>query len=268
MENVILYGRVSSEDQAKKGTSLRYQKERLYKHCEMMGYNVVQYYEEDYSAKNFDNRPEFNRLLNFVKANKGLVNKLLIMRWDRFSRNVSEAWNKILMFQKIGIEVNTIEHPIDYRIPEQKMMLSIYLTIPEIDNDRRAMNTRNGIRKNNREGRWVNCAPTGYKNSRDAFNKPILIKSEVAPLVAKTFTLFATGIYPIAVLLRQMNSEGLKVSETRFNNMLRNPIYYGKILVKARADEPEELVQGTNFEPIVSEELFEEVQAVLQKKNE
>ena len=53
-----------------------------------------------------------------------------------------------------------------------------------------------------KEGRWVSTAPMGYKNSRDAFNKPILVKSEVAELIKKSSERFATGTYQIDELKR------------------------------------------------------------------
>ncbi len=64
------------------------------------------------------------------------------------------------------------------------------------------INTTNGMRKALKEGRWVSTAPMGYKNSRDAFNKPILVKSEVAELIKKSFERFATGTYQIDELKR------------------------------------------------------------------
>jgi len=263
MANVIVYTRVSTDEQAAKGTSLPFQKERLHQFCEVAGNNVVACFTEDYSAKNFEDRPEFNKLLAFLKESKSIIiDKLLVLRWDRFSRNAPEAYNMIKTLTKMGVEVNAIEQPIDFSIPEQKMMLSFYLTIPEIENDRRAMNTTNGMRKNMREGRWVSTAPIGYKNARDSFNKPILIKTDKAGLVKKAYELFATGTYPIDVLRKEMAIKGLSLSKNPFWVMLRNPLYYGKVRVKAYLKEPEEIVQGLH-EPIISEDLFNEVQDVL-----
>lgn len=242
-----------------------YQKERLEQYCTLMGYNIVKYFAEDYSAKNFEDRPEFNRLLSFIKANRGLVQKLLVVRWDRFSRNAPEAYNTIGRMARIGIEVNAIEQLIDFSIPEQKMMLSFYLTIPEVENDRRAMNTINGMRKNKKQGRWLGTAPFGYKNTRDVQNKPIIVKSEQAPAVKKAFELFATGNYQIDVLRKKMFVDGLKLSRGQFWRMLRNPIYCGLVELKAYLKEPEEIVQGIH-EPIISEGLFYEVQKVLYGK--
>ena len=189
----------------------------------------------------------------------------MVLRWDRFSRNAPEAYNTINRLAKLGIEVNAIEQPIDFSVPEQKMMLSFYLTIPEVENDRRAMNTINGMRKNKKQGRFLGVAPFGYKNARDEQDRPILLKSEQAPLVKKAFDLFATGNYPIDALRKKLNPEGLKIGKNQFYRFLRNPVYCGLIEIKAYRDEPEELVLGIH-EPIISEDLFYEVKRVIEGK--
>jgi site-specific DNA recombinase len=230
-----------------------------------MEYTIVKCFVEDFSAKRFDNRPEFNKLLEFIKANKGLVQKLLIVRWDRFSRNAPEAYNMIAKLAKMGVEVNAIEQPLDLTVPENKMMLAFYLAAPEVENDRRSINTINGMRKNRKQGRWLGVAPIGYRNARDSHDKPILVKSEDAPLVRTAFELYATGNYPIEVLRKQLNKEGLVLEKSQFNRLLRNSVYCGKVEVKAFRNEPEELVHGIH-EPIVSEELFSDVQRVISGK--
>lgn len=265
MANVILYARVSTDEQAEKGSSIPYQKDRLHQYCEIVNDNVIGYYAEDYSAKSFDNRPEFNKILTFLKANKGIVNKIWVIRWDRFSRNAPEAYQMIKTLNKLGVEINAVEQPIDFKIPEQKMLLSFYLTIPEIENDRRSMNTSNGMRKNMKQGRYLGVAPFGFRNSKDATDRPLLTHSDLAPLIKKAFEMFALGTYQIEILRKELYKTGLKVSRNQFWLLLRNPIYCGKIKVKAFGDEPEEIVQGIH-EPIVTEELFYEVQNVLAGK--
>src|ERR1700741_5670625 len=99
----------------------------------------------------------------------------------------------ISILHKLGVEVNSVEQPIDLRVPEQKMMLSIYLTTPEIENDRRSKNTTMGMRKCIKEGRWVSTAPFGYKNVRDVLNKPVIIFGPKAELAKRALDLFATG---------------------------------------------------------------------------
>ena len=265
MANVILYVRVSTDEQAERGTSIEFQRERLYDFCNLVGHTVIKYFKEDFSAKQFDNRPEFNKLLIYLKANKGLISKMFVSRWDRFSRNAPAAYQMIKTLNKLGVEINAIEQPIDFKIPEQKMLLSFYLTIPEIENDRRSLNTTNGMRKNLKEGRYVSTAPFGFKNSRDVNNKPLLVHGGLANLIKKAFELYSTGTYQKETLRKELYNQGLKISKNQFCLILTNPIYCGKIRIKAFGDEPEEIVQGIH-EPIISEELFKEVQNVLEGK--
>ena len=74
--------------------------------------------------------------------------------------------------EKYGVKVQAVEQPIDMIIPENKAMLAIFLAIPEIDNDRRSIKIKGGIRGSLKAGRWCRIAPVGYKNIRDQNNKP------------------------------------------------------------------------------------------------
>lgn len=79
----ILYIRVSTDEQADKGYSLAHQEERLRKYCELQNIDVVNLYREDHSAKSFI-RPEFEKMLSFVRKHKNKTDLLLFTKWDRF----------------------------------------------------------------------------------------------------------------------------------------------------------------------------------------
>jgi len=162
----------------------------------------------------------------------------------------------------LGIEANAAEQWIGFSIPHNKMMLSIYLTIPEIDNDVRGINTKMGLRRSWKSGRWTGVAPAGYKNSRDNSDKPLLVIDEQkAILVYEMFEQFATGLYDKEELRRIMWDKGLKLSKSTFPRTLQNPVYAGKVFVPQYKDEDAEVIQGIH-EPIVSEELFNKVQRI------
>ena len=264
MKTAIIYTRVSTEEQNEKGYSLADQEEKLKIYCSNNGIEIINHFQDAYSAKTFD-RPEFNNLIQFIKKNKGLVNKLLVVKWDRFSRNMEASLTMISNLIKLGVEVEALEQPIDDSVPENLLMKAFYLAAPQVENQRRSMNTTNGMRKAQKEGRYLSKAPYGYANARDAMNKPCLVPSKLAPLVKKSFELCATGTYQIELLRKEMFKMGLRVSSSQFAQMLRNPIYSGKIKVKAYKNEPEEIYQGIH-EAIVSEELFYEVQMVLNSR--
>jgi site-specific DNA recombinase len=261
-KKAILYIRVSTDEQAEKGHSLQHQEERLRNHCAINGIEVVALFKEDYSAKTFD-RPEFTKLLSYIKKNKEQADLLLFLKWDRFSRNAPEAYNMINTLHKYRVEPQSIEQPLDLNIPENKIMLAIYLTTPEVENDRRSLNTIAGMRRALKNGQWTGQAPIGYVNRRDDNNKPIvLFDANTSELVKYAFELFAEGQYPIEVARKMVNEKGLKVSRNAFWVMLRNPFYVGKIIVPAYKDEDSMLVTGKH-DPLISIETFNDVQDVL-----
>lgn len=261
MKNVIIYTRVSTDEQADKGYSLLYQEERLRQYCSIQKINIVKHYKEDHSAKTFE-RPEFKKLKEFVLSNKQLIDGILFVKWDRFSRNTEESYRMIRYFSKMGIIVQAVEQPIDVSIPEQKILLAFYLAYPEIENDRRALNTRQGMIKAMKDGRWVSNAPIGYKNDRDLDNKPILILNEKAVLIREMFAKMATGSYSQEDIRREYYTKGIKIGKSHINRLFANPVYIGKIKIPKFQDEDERLIDGL-FEPIIEEELFYKVQDIL-----
>lgn len=265
MKKVILYVRVSTDEQAKLGYSLGHQELVLNKFCEMKGFDVVETFKEDHSAKNFD-RPEYKKLFKFCKSRRKEIDHVLITKWDRFSRNQRDALQEIKAFSDLGMEVNAAEQWIDFSIPHNKMMLSIYLTIPEIDNDVRGINTRMGMRRSQKEGRWTGVAPVGYSNGRDHLKKPLIVPSEKAVLVREAFELYSTGLYDKEELRRMMNEKGMNIGKSQFPRLLENVVYAGKVLVPEYKGEDAEVVQGLH-EAIVPEEVFEKVQRLLKSKN-
>ena len=152
-KNAILYRRVSTTDQKKYGGSLSSQKDSLREFCRKNEINIIKEYEEDFSAKNFD-RPEWKKLNTFAQKNKKVIDYLLVVDWDRFSRNTYEALGVINNFNSIGIEVNCIDKWVNYNDPMQMMMQLMYLGIPEVDNKIRSNKVKIGMRQGLKEGRW------------------------------------------------------------------------------------------------------------------
>lgn len=261
MKKVICYKRVSTEDQADKGFSLLQQEASLLKYCEFNNYEVVAIFTEDYSGKTF-NRPEWKKLMEFCYKNKGNVDLVLTNRWDRFSRNQHESLNVISELRKIGVSVNTVEQPLDLSISQHKLLLALYLSLPEVENDVRSITTFEGSRRARITGCWTGSAPRGYKNVR-VDKKSTLEASQDAGLIIESFERMATGMYSANEVRRWLNSQGMKISKNQFYNLIRNPAYTGKILVSAYKDEPASIVVGLH-PPLISDELFAAANEVLE----
>ena len=269
MKNVILYCRVSSDEQ-KTNTSLDFQERKLRHYCENHDYNVIACYKEDFSAKHHDFvRPEMKKIRDYCKKHKREVDLILFLRWDRFSRNPEFAH----MFKRIflddwGIEFNAIEGPIDFECTEWSNYLSNNCAQAQTENNKISRRTRDGIRETMLSGRWANSAPRGYKNVHIVDSngittaKTIEIDNDKAPLIRTIFNEVGKGIEAPCAIRRRIAPE---IPESTFLDILRNIFYKGKIRVPATKTEPEVIVDGLH-EPLVTEELFDRVQDIMDGK--
>lgn len=263
MKKAILYSRVSSDEQAK-GGSLKYQEDALRRYCESNGIEVVDVYREDYSAKTF-NRPDMNTICKkYLHKHKEVdADALLVLRWNRFTREASEGWEYISKFKKYGIEVNAVEEHLDFNVSESKIMLSVYLTMAEVDNDKRSTATKDGIHQALKEGKCAGLAPYGYVNKREGkHNSWIEFDPVEAPLVQEAFRRVAYGVEAPTLVWKDLKRKGMKASKSTFFRMLEKRFYAGDVFVPAYGDEPPVFVKGV-FEPMVDRKTFETVQRKL-----
>ncbi|WP_082891186.1 recombinase family protein [Chryseobacterium glaciei] len=152
-------------------------------------------------------------------------------------------------------------------VPENKLMLAIYLSTPEVENDRRALNTFHGMRRAKKEGRLMGIAPYGYINrSHEDGKKYIAIKQPEASNLIWAFNEVAKGHIPTDHVRVQMNKrDGSSMSRSAFSKAMRNSVYCGKIYIENYKQEEAYHIDGKH-EALISERLFNQVQLVMGKK--
>ena len=185
----------------------------------------------DFSAKTF-NRPEFKKLLIYCKKNKKDIHQLLFIKWDRFSRNTTESYRILAEFNQLAIKVNAIEQPLDLTIPEQGLMLAVYLSMPEVENQRRSLNVIAGMRRALKEGRYIGNASRGFDNGVDASKKPLLVLNYDAKYIRKAFELMSTGFFNQKEVLGKLKNEGFNTNESCLAKIFRNHLYYGGVFIR------------------------------------
>lgn len=265
MKTAYLYVRVSTDEQKRKGYSLPEQEDRLLKYCESNSIQVKGIYREDFSAKNF-NRPEWKNLVWTIKKDRSKEeNNILFIKWDRFSRNIEYAYEMIGMLRKYKTTAMAIDQPIDFSVPESAVMLAIYLSVPEAENTRRALNTASGMRRARQMGRCPNKAPIGYVNITATDGKKFIAqKQPEARIIAWVFYQIKKNIYRITDVWKMATDKGLSCSLSNFSKLLRNPVYCGQIPMRLSSGEYE-MVTGIH-EPLVSISAFYEVQDIINTK--
>ena len=262
--NVILYCRVSTDEQAD-GYSLDVQERYLRAYCENKGYNIIDVYHEEYSAKHYDmQRPKMNEMYQYCKKNRNQVNKILFLRWDRFSRNVEFAFAyKRKFYDELGIEINAIESEIDFKGTEWSMLLAMYCSAAHTEDEKISRRTKDGIHGTLLKGKWPRKAPRGYKNLRHGeHDTEVVIDPATAPQIKSAFEEIAKGTECACSVRRRLCPS---IPENSFLEMLRNIFYIGKIRVPAYGGDEEMIVDGQH-EALVDEDTFNRVQEMLDKK--
>ncbi len=261
--NVIIYCRVSSDEQVE-GTSLDVQEQSLTRYCERKGYNIIDIpHKEDASGKTFKKRPVIQNIMNYIRKHKGHVDKLLVLRWNRYSRDLPTAMANLVELQELKVEVNSIDEPIDYTSTTWPHLLGSYIGVAHSDNLSRSHATLDGIHGTLLKGKCANKAPRGYKNVRvGKHNCYVEIDESMANVIRKAFKEVAKGVETPNCIRRRLCPY---IPKDAFYRMLRNIFYIGLIRVPAYKDEPEKIVKGLH-EPILDVETFDKVQNILSSK--
>jgi site-specific DNA recombinase len=145
-KKAFIYTRVSTEEQAIHGYSLKYQEEILKLQCQKDEVDIVRHFQDDgYSAKTFEHRPAFSELYEYIKVHPKAIDYVYVLRWDRFSRNVTQAYVELDRLEKLGVQVKCLEETISPKDPAFPLFRALKLAEGEVDNRRRALNTTLGI---------------------------------------------------------------------------------------------------------------------------
>ena len=265
--NVILYCRVSTDEQAD-GCSLDMQERYLRAYCDNHHYNIIgeeQPYREDYSAKHYDlRRPKLKQLYDYCRRHRHEVDKVLFLRWDRFTRNLEFALTyKRKFYDELGIEINAIESPIDFKGTEWSMLLGMYCGAAHTEDEKISRRTKDGIHGTLLKGKCSNKAPRGYVNRRDDKGEPYVEKDETqAGVIKQVFEEVAKGAEAPNNIRRRLCPN---IQKDAFYRMLRNIFYIGLIRVPAYKDDPEQIVKGQH-KAIIDAETFDKVQDILNGK--
>ena len=265
--NAVIYCRVSTKEQTT-NLSLATQEKACRSFCERTGLSVDHVFiEEGQSAKTLD-RDQFQKMLEYCRANKKHLGYVVVYAMSRFSRDVYDTAIAKNLLSKYGIEVRSVTEAVDDS-PTGQLMSNISSALAQFDNHLRADRTKAGMRAAVELGRFPHKGPLGYRNVTSVGREPNLVPEETsAPFIRQAFAIYGNGPESINDVLRELNASGFKtrkgkqVSAQTFANLLRNPIYKGEIYLPEWG-----LRNKGSFEPLVSEELFDRVQRKLSGKS-
>ncbi|MCC7004983.1 recombinase family protein [Candidatus Nomurabacteria bacterium] len=263
-KRAVIYVRVSTKEQVDEGNSLSTQQKICSDYALKHEYEVAEtFIEQGESAKTAD-RTELQRLLAYCADKKHGIKAVIIYKLDRLSRNTDDYSQLRLLLKRYGVEIKSTSEHFENN-PVGRFMENTMANIAQFDNDIRSERCAGGMRDAMRDGRYVWMATIGYRNVKIGGRATIEQDEIMAPLILRAFELIASNIYPTEEVRRMMTKEGLlnkkgkPFSKGYFYAMLTNELFAGWIVKFG------ERHRGT-FTPIISDELFNQVQRVLKHK--
>ncbi len=260
----VIYCRVSTKEETQ-NLSLPTQQKMCREYCDKQGLSVARVFvEEGESAKTRD-RTQLRELLDYCREKRGLIQHVVVYRVDRFARQQHDHVILRAQLMKFGVTLKSATEPVS-EDSTGKLMENILSSFAQFDNDVRSERTVAGMKAALMEGRWTFGAPIGYRRKLDSVGRETLEPDPTSgPLVKMAFELYATGLHSKSEVLRKITAMGLrtrngkKLTAQTFQELLRKSIYAGLISVRSWGIER---VKG-DFEPLVSVDLFDRVQDVL-----
>ena len=233
MVGAVIYVRVSTKEQTE-NLSLPTQLRACEEYCRRQGYEILErFHEEGESAKTTD-RSQLQALLKYCRTHKGKVHFVVVYNLTRFAREKYDHFALRAHLKSLGISLRSATEPID-DTSTGKLMEGVLAAFAQFDNDVRSDRTRAGMRAALELGRWTFPAPLGYLNAPKWSSASLVHDPERGPLVRRAFEDLATGQYTKQEVIARATAAGLRsrkgltLSPQSFGQMMRNPIYVGKV---------------------------------------
>jgi site-specific DNA recombinase len=261
MKKYCAYTRVSTVKQGERGVSLQEQSEAIKRYAQRHNLEIEAWFEERETAAK-RGRPIFNQMLKLLRRAK--ADGVIIHKIDRSARNLKD-WADLGEMIDQGIEVHFANESLDLHSRGGRLSADIQAVVAADYIRNLREETRKGFYGRIKQGIYPLPAPVGYQDK--GAGKPKEPDPSKAPLVRKTFELYATGGYSLDGLTGEMyrlglrNRNGGKVTRNGLSIMLNNPFYMGLI----RLQRTNETFAGAH-RPLIGKLLFDRVQAVLAGK--
>jgi len=241
-----IYIRVSTEEQARQGFSLKAQEEALENYAKALGYEISRIYKDAGKSAKDLKRPEMINLLRDAEQRK--FQAIFIYKLDRFSRSLKDLILTIDKLKDWNIDFVSLQDKIETTSASGKLMFHIISAFAEFERNIIGDRTKFGMARKAKEGGFITKAPKGYK----LVNKELVIDEEQVNAVKSVFEEYLNSEISLTQLAKKYN-----MTTAGIKKLLKNLTYLGKVKFAGKVS------QGTH-KPIITPELFNKVQAKLE----
>ena len=226
-----LFERVSTEEQARFGYSIKSQIEALEEYCKSNNIKIVDHYTDEgvSGGKPYQKRPEMKRLLEDVQAGK--IDIILFTRLDRWFRNVKEYFKVQDILDDHKVEWKAIWEDYDTTTSNGRMAITIFLAIAQAEREKTAERIKavfDSKRKNKEAFFGKNSTPFGYIEMPDENGVMRLVKDPDIEPALQAFWDVAIKYSNISKAAKHVNlTYGLNRSRKLWYELSHKAIYTG-----------------------------------------
>jgi len=262
--NVLTYLRVSSQEQTE-GYSLSAQRQALARHIAEHDWKHIDEFQDRGASARTADRPQLQQLLERIRGDSS-INVLLVHKFDRLCRNIEDYAAIRMELRKYKVQLISVTEAVEENA-SGRLVENLMMVLAEHYSSNLSHEVKKGMRQKVDEGGWPYLAPLGYKNVRlesatrrgDARIVPDDVQG---PLILQAFELYATGQWPLNLLVEEVERRGLRnkrgglVGRSKLAVILKDRAYIGMVPYN-------DVWYDGKHEPLVSRELFDRVQEVI-----
>jgi DNA invertase Pin-like site-specific DNA recombinase len=226
---------VSDKDKGNNSLSIDSQREECIKSLNN-GEEYRIYCDDGKSGKNIEQRPAFQQMMSDAKD--GLITRIIVKKYDRFSRNMREYLNVTNELDRYGVSVISLTEPFNTETKEGRMMRNNLLNFAEFERETIAARVADAYSTRSLETGFYQGGKLyyGYIPERCTVNGKmgsVLVPSDKADVVKMAYEIYKetyTSLQDIFNYFRENNinvnkSQKSNMDRSHFSRILQSPLY-------------------------------------------